>query len=239
MSFTVSYATKVRAQQHALSVYPNPSWGLIHGQNYLAVEVQSIDELMRKARATNASALVYSKPDGECFPDATEMQLQQQAAIPFGVMGGKSDEIDIPIFWGDDCEVDKLIGRPFVHGIWDCYSLVRDAFRIGKEGMNAQGLSWSLPPIKLPDVPRDDGWWSKGQDLYVHWMKPAGFVEITAEMARPGDGFLMKIRSEKLNHAGLLVGDNEILHHLPTRLSRREIGGMWFTQIYKWVRYQG
>lgn len=239
MSFTLSYATKVRAQQHALNTYPDPSRGLVIGESYLPVEVGSLDELVSLARDRGASAVVYSKPDKGAYPDEKEMLIQKESGIPFGVIGGNQTTMDVPYFWGDDVEIAPMIGRPFVHGIWDCYSLVRDAYRLGREGMAAHKVNWPHNSIILPDVPRNDGWWNAGQDLYMEWLKPAGFIEITASMAKPGDGFLMKIRSDQLNHAGLLVSDNEILHHLPTRLSRREIGGLWFRQVQKWVRYQG
>lgn len=237
MSFTVSYVTKVLAQQHAQRSYPLASFGLVIDGGYIPIEAVNLDQAV--AMIGNAEALVFSKPDGGAFPDAAEMALQQKAGKPFGIIGGKLEELDLPFFWGEDCEVAPLVGRPFVHGIWDCYSLVRDCFALGKDKMSEQGMNWRHPGVTLPDVPRDDAWWTKGQDLYMDWMKPAGFIEITAAMAQPGDGFLMKIRSDKLNHAGVLVSDNEILHHLPTRLSRREVGGVWFTQIDKWVRYQG
>lgn len=239
MSFTVSYATKVLAQQHATQSYPVAAFGMVAAGRYAPLEVSSLEDAARHARAAGAQALFFSKPDQGGFPDQREMSIQMEAGIPFGVSGGSGIEMSLPAFWGDGSDMEPLIGRSFVHGVWDCYSLVRDAFKIGREGMKEQGMEWSHDPVTLPDVPRNDGWWSTGQDLYMDWLKPAGFVEISAAAARPGDGFLMKIRSDKLNHAGVLVSDDAILHHLPTRLSRREIGGLWFTQIDKWVRYQG
>lgn len=239
MSFTVSYATKMRAQQHALNRFPGPSMGLIIQDRYLPCEVETIESLIMMARDRDADAIVYSKPNGGAFPDEREMLLQVEAKIPFGVIGGDQKSMDVPFFWGDQAEVAPILGRPFIHGILDCYSLVRDVFRLGYDGMAEQGIKWPLKPVTLPDVARSDGWWNDGKNLYEDWLKPAGFVEITAATAKAGDGFLMKIRSDRLNHAGVLISDNEILHHLPTRLSRREIGGLWFRQVDKWVRYQG
>lgn len=239
MSFTVSYATKVLAQQHAMQSCPAQAFGVIIDGRYVPLEVSCLENAAMAAERLNAQALFFSKPEQGGYPDQYEMSLQIEAGIPFGVSGGSGVEMSLPAFWGNDVEMEPLIGRSFVHGIWDCYSLVRDAFKLGNEGMQKQGMEWSHGSVTLPNVPRDDGWWSKDQDLYMDWLKPAGFVEISAGAARPGDGFLMKIRSEKLNHAGVLVSDNAILHHLPTRLSRREIGGLWFTQIDKWVRYRG
>lgn len=240
MSIEIPYAARIRAQHHAMESYPAPCYGAIIERHYVPFSVQTIEEAIKFARETDADALVYYKPDQMAVPNEAEMRLQAEAGIAFGVMGGGRENVEPPFFWGETVERALLIGRTFIHGIWDCYSLVRDAFAAGREGMAAEGMKlWPHGPISLPNVPRDDGWWDKGQDLYMNWLKPAGFIQISEAHARPGDGFLMKIRSKVLNHAGVLVEDNAILHHLPTRLSRRENAGMWFRQVEMWVRYQG
>lgn len=236
----IPYVARIRAQHHAAELYPAPSFGAVIGGNYVPYQTKNLEEAVKRALSFDADAVIFSKPDQFSVPNAAEMELQKRAGIAFGVMGGTPETFEPAFMWGDCLERAPLIGRPFVHGIWDCYSLVRDAFALGRQGMAEQGLSgWPHGPITMPDVARDDSWWDHGQDLYRDWLRPAGFVEVTAEQARPGDGFLMKIRSQVLNHAGLLVDDNTILHHLPTRLSRRENGGIWFRQIEMWVRYQG
>lgn len=240
MSIDIPYAARIRAQHHAMELYPSPSFGVISGGNYVPGTVATLEEAVQFAQQSGAEAVIYSKPDKMPVPEEAEMKLQAEAGIAFGVMGGTPQTFEPPFMWGDTLEVAALIGRPFIHGIWDCYSLVRDAFAAGREGMAAQGMTlWPHPPVSMPNVARSDAWWDNGQDLYMNWLKPAGFVEIPGEAARPGDGFLMKIRSKVLNHAGVLVEDNAILHHLPTRLSRRENAGVWFRQVEMWVRYQG
>ncbi len=239
MTVEIPYLARIRAQHHAAELYPTPSYGAVVDGRYVPLSAENLDQLVDLALKIDADAAIYSKPDELGVPDAAEMQLQSRSKIAFGVMGGTPATFQPAFMWGETLETAPLIGRPFVHGIWDCYSLVRDAFRAGQEGMTKQGMKWHLPPIEMPDIPRNDAWWDDGQDLYMDWLKPAGFVEITETQARPGDGFLMKVRSKVLNHAGLLVDDNAILHHLPTRLSRRENGGIWYRQIGLWVRYQG
>jgi hypothetical protein len=49
----------------------------------------------------------------------------------------------------------------------------------------------------------------------------------------------MKIRSSKENHGGILVGNDLIVHHLPSRMSRREPAGLWGRQATRWLRYKG
>lgn len=106
-----------------------------------------------------------------------------------------------------------LIGRPFHHGVLDCYALVRDYY--------AQELG-----IALPDFHRDDEWWLKGQNLYMDNFRAAGF-EIVDDM-RPHDVLLMQIGAPVVNHAAVLIDGGLILQHCMYRLSSRDVyGGAW------------
>jgi proteasome lid subunit RPN8/RPN11 len=109
-----------------------------------------------------------------------------------------------------------LIGRPFYHGILDCYTLVRDYY---KETLN----------IQLNDFHRDDQWWDKGQDLYIDNFEAEGFVIIPdIKDLKVHDSMLMTIGSNIVNHAAVYIGDNMILQHCTNRLSSRDIyGGFW------------
>lgn len=107
-----------------------------------------------------------------------------------------------------------LVGRPFSHGILDCYALVRDWY--------AEELG-----ITLPEFERRDGWWDRGDDLYMRNFEAAGCERINGQPRR-GDIILMQIRAKQVNHAAVYLGDGQILHHLHGRLSSRDIyGGYW------------
>lgn len=109
-----------------------------------------------------------------------------------------------------------LIGRPFVHGVHDCYGIVRDYF--GSIG------------VPLTDYPRTYGWWdaTDGPDLYRDNFAAEGFIQIASgfddarDKLRPHDLILMNIRARRDNHMAVYLGDGVILHHLIDQLSRRE-----------------
>lgn len=109
-----------------------------------------------------------------------------------------------------------LVGRPFVHGVLDCYSLVRDYYR------EAVGLD-------LPDYPRDYLWWEQpGVNLYLDHFAEAGFEQIDLADLRSNDVLLMQAGADRPNHAAIYLGDNLILHHFFGRLSSRDVfGGYW------------
>lgn len=110
--------------------------------------------------------------------------------------------------------VAPYVGREFVHGVLDCYGLVRDWY--------AREMA-----IDLPDMPREWEWWLKGGNLYRDNFAKHGFVEVTGIPQR-GDGFLMRLRSPVENHAAIYEGAGRILQHLQGRLSSRDVyGGYW------------
>lgn len=118
-----------------------------------------------------------------------------------------------------------LVGRPFAHGVLDCYTLVRDWY--------ARELQ-----IELPDFHRRDDWWLRGDDLYMQNFAAAGCEEASAPLRR-GDIILMQIRADVVNHAAVYMGDGLIIHHLHGRLSSREVyGGYWLEVTRKVVRHR-
>jgi proteasome lid subunit RPN8/RPN11 len=104
-----------------------------------------------------------------------------------------------------------LSGRRFVHGVHDCYGLVRDYYA-------EQGIA-------LHDYPRTFGWWNEpeGPDLYRENFEREGFVEVPRATLREHDLILMRIRALRDNHMAVYLGGNVILHHLVAQLSRREV----------------
>lgn len=109
----------------------------------------------------------------------------------------------------------KYEGRSFVHGVVDCYTIIRDWYQ------HELG-------IELPNFVRPDGWWDKGFDLYTDNFKNCGFGRVDPSKARKHDIVIMTIRSRVPNHGAIYLGDMKILHHLPTRLSKIDVyGGYW------------
>jgi cell wall-associated NlpC family hydrolase len=65
-----------------------------------------------------------------------------------------------------------------------------------------------------------------------------GFKEVKVEEMQKGDALLMAIDSNKLNHVGVYIGDQMVLHHLRGRLSSRDLLGEWLLKCTgKVLRY--
>jgi proteasome lid subunit RPN8/RPN11 len=191
--------------------------------------------------AGKIQAVVHSHPNGPDYPSASDMRGQESSALTWIIIPLDEARFAQPVVWGGAAPVAPLLGRTFRHGVTDCYDLIHDAFAAGKDALASEGIEgWPFDPIHLPTYPREDGWWEGGRaNFYEEEPEKIGFVEINMSEARPGDVFLCKIRSDRLNHGGLLIGNGLILHHLPNRLSRREPAGLWAYSAEKWIRYVG
>lgn len=247
MTFALTPELSAAIQAHARADYPKEACGLILDGVYAprkniaqdpTQDFEIADAVMLKAHASGKlQAIVHSHPNGPDHPSAADMASQIASGVPWVIVSVGEADAAAPFVFGDGGVIPPVIGREFRHGVTDCYSIIRDVFRLGRERLAEQDVDWPLAPIDVPEFPRDDAWWTRGQDLYAEGFAKAGFREIPREAARPGDVFLTSIRSPVLNHGGVVVGGGLILHHLPLRLSRREPAGIWQNAAAIWLRH--
>ncbi len=133
-------------------------------------------------------------------------------------------------------EIVPLLGRTFHAGIFDCYSLVRDA--IAEAG------------VKLRDYPRTIAgeWEDPNWDMYSENFEREGFVEVDRfGEIRKYDLLLMRYASRRnvINHAAIVmdVERNIFYHHCVNRLSEAVVfslndGSAWDKAIVKTIRHR-
>lgn len=116
---------------------------------------------------------------------------------------------DINIITPNGFELPYL-ERPYVFGVLDCYTLVRDYYK------REFG-------VKLKDVFRIENWWTKGYNLFEDSYKDVGFVDVQGDEFRVGDLLFLQIETDTPNHCAIYIGDDTILHHLYGRLSSTDV----------------
>jgi len=104
-------------------------------------------------------------------------------------------------------ENHPFINRIFIHGIFDCHTLLHDYY-------SRQFDLW-IPA----SMQKTYGWWDEGEDLYFQH-KP-DYVEQVTTIKRH-DTVLFKL-GPVANHAAIALGNNKILHHLGGRFSCVEL----------------
>jgi proteasome lid subunit RPN8/RPN11 len=225
------------AIEHAKQTFPQESCGVVIGGAYhpLANEherprddflINPNDHLRLVRRHGPLQAVIHSHPKGQPGPSHSDMFYQQNANVPFGIVVLPEGVVRDVVFFGDSVPIAPEIGRPFIHGVYDCYSLGRDHLR-SKYG------------ILLPSFPRQLNWWlgdGPETDMLEDNFQKAGFVTIDFNDMRPGDALMCRLTTaQKVNHCGVYVGDGLVLHHMfgspgRPRLSVQE-------PVYNWRRF--
>tara|TARA_R100000329_G_scaffold72834_1_gene63371 strand:- start:5634 stop:6335 length:702 start_codon:yes stop_codon:yes gene_type:complete len=120
-----------------------------------------------------------------------------------------------------------LVGRQWVWGVTDCWSLCRDFYQ---EELGITLRDWDRP-INSDDFLKDP--------MFDRCWKETGFRELLPrEELERGDLLLMSMRSSGLNHIGVYLSDQMVLHHLENRLSTRDLLDEWLLKcIGKRIRY--
>lgn len=121
---------------------------------------------------------------------------------------------DILVLTPSGFEMDYL-GRPYIFGVFDCYSLIVDYYRREFD-------------IVLGNYPHIDNWANLGHNFFAESYEKEGFIRLIDQAPTAGDLFLIQSGATVPNHVAIYLGDEIIMHQTHGRLSRRDIyGGYW------------
>lgn len=167
--------------------------------------------------------IVHSHPKTNPKPSEADLVGIEKSGLPWLIVNPRTMQHTITKPSGYKA---PLVGRPFVHGVLDCYGLIRDYY---KETCN----------IVLEDYYRQDDWWHNGQSLYRDNYTKEGFIEIEKENIKTHDLFLICNGSKEPNHSAVYLGDSRMLHHVQGRLSSIDVyGGFWLHNTWKVLRHR-
>lgn len=184
----------------------------IHPEDYLACEERGI------------VGIVHSHLGASAQPSMADLAGCEKTGLPWFIVALENGSYHQ---FGPTNYKPPLIGRPFMHNVFDCFSLARDYYA-------TQG-------IDVMDFDREDEWWEKGFALLTpdNFLK-AGFRVVTDGSIQEGDGIIMQNgHSDIPNHVGVYLGNNMMLHHSGNSLScRTPYGGYWIKTTNFIVRHE-
>jgi len=160
----------------------------------------------------NILAVIHSHPVSPPIASQADKISCENSNLPWHIVNPKTEE------WGyyqPNGYKPALIGRPWVWGVTDCWSLVRDWY---KEEKNIILRDWDRPitPQQFLEKP-----------LFESCAWRTGFRELRPdEKLINGDVLLMSILSPTLNHVAIFL-NGDVLHHLADRISCKEPYNQW------------
>lgn len=163
----------------------------------------------------NITAIVHSHPNGLPILSQADQFFQQQTKLDWWLV------CDNQIYQFN--YIKPLIGREFIHGVDDCLTMIIDAYM--------------LAGITIPNYPRQDNWWSNGQNFYLELLPINQFEQV--QTVQEGDIILVCLGAKVPNHAAIYIGNQMILHHCPKRLSTRDLyNGYWLKYTHSIWRHK-
>ncbi|TBL52744.1 peptidase P60 [Hafnia paralvei] len=167
------------------------------------------------------TGIVHSHPDATTQPSELDKAQCDAMAIPWHIVSYPEGDLRTVMPRGEL----PLVGRAFVLGHTDCWWLVMSYFR-------------QTHGIVLNDYRVDYPWWESGREnLYLDNWYECGFREFSGP-PQSGDMVIMQVSAPVANHAGILLDDGMLLHHMYGMLSQRvPYGGYWKDRTVKIVRH--
>lgn len=224
--------TMIDIRSHAIAAWPFECCGVVidgefHAKKNIYQEPMKGFLIDQNEWSDSIEAIIHSHPEAdEAIPSAADIQYQKVCDRPFGIIPtrmGWAGELR----WHGDYELElPLIGRQFVHGITDCYSLLRSYF-------------WQKHKIYLNDYPRDNNWWlTAAPNLYLENFAKEGFIEVRDDL-QEDDVLLIKLLpgTRGPHHLGIVQHNSLLLHHWGGELSRQVPLGSWLKYAVKRIRY--
>jgi proteasome lid subunit RPN8/RPN11 len=231
---------KIEAENHAVSCLPHESCGLlaiIQGQetywpcknlaeSKFEYFVMSPDDWADCEDQGEIIGIVHSHPNDVPQPSENDKASCEYLGLPWYIYSPKVKQW--VSFKPSGYKTPSLIGRSFVFGVHDCWSVITDWYQ---ENRNIK-----IPHTKRPKTIKQ----FLKNPLFEKTLPKLGFKEIKGiDNLQIGDVLLMESVKNVLAHTALYLGDSTILHHSLYKLSCREQFDLHYQKATKKIyRYE-
>ena len=217
---------KEEALQHAKKENPKEAVGLLLNikgkERYFACRNLSLtnhqcfildpEDYVKASNLGDIIAIFHSHPITPPTPSQADKVSCEQSGLKWYIVNPDTEQ------WAY-CEPTgykaPILGRQWVWGVTDCWSLVRDWY---KENKNIELRDWKRPTT--PEEFLED-------PMFERCAWRTGFRQLRPdEYLQNGDLLFMSIMGKGLNHVAIFI-DGDVLHHLTDRLSCIEPYSEW------------
>ena len=227
---------KEQAEKHAEECMPQESCGLLalikgkktywpckniaeSGFEYFVIDP---DDWAECEDTGEIIGVVHSHPLEPAIPSDNDKASCEHLGLPWYIYSLLTK--DWISFEPSGWKASSLIGRNFVFGVYDCWSIIHDWY---KETKNIDLKIWDRPK-KIKDFIENP--------LFEKGLPITGFKkQPTDDDIQVGDVLLFQSTSGNLDHVAVYIGDNMILNHNIRRLSCREPFDLSYQQALRGV----
>ena len=157
-------------------------------------------------------AVIHSHPVTPPVASQADMISCEESGLIWHIVNPKTEQWG---FYKPSGYKPPLIGRHWVWGITDCWSLVRDWY---KEKLGITLRDWDRPTTPEEFIKNP---------MFEKCAWRTGFRQLRPEeKLENGDLIFMSIMATGLNHVAIFL-DGDVLHHLADRISCKEPYNQW------------
>lgn len=178
-------------------------------------------DIVTQSNAGDVIGVGHSHVTVSAKPSDEDRVNSENCRLPFVIFQPDTGDIDS---YDPIGIVPDLIGRRWVLGVSDCYTLARDYYK--------------KQDLELRDYVRNDVRTLYKESMFEKHFSENGF-HVVSDTPHVHDAFLIQVSANVANHVAILVDDDVILHHLQNRLSCREVyGGYWRRHTMYHLRHE-
>lgn len=197
---------------------PNEIYDLVKANKKVFVKQEKGKPAVSEKFSEDCVAIILSKSNDNLFKLSDEERKEMNDKnIIVATVGSTKDYSEV-FFPERYFENRPLTGRPFLHGLFDCYTLIRDYY--------TRNFNLIMPN----NMQREWEWWNQGPNLYVENANNYGFFEVND--IKEHDLIVMSLGSPVPNHGAIYLGDGKLIHHIAGRFSTiEELSTFYKTKI--------
>ena len=227
---------KEKAVEHAKECLPKESCGLLEivkgkevyfpcknlANDQISYFIIDPDDWANAEDSGELIGLIHSHPKGSIFPSEADKQACEYLGLKWHIYSPELD--DWYSFKPSGYKASSVIGKTWIWGAADCWSLVVEYFK----SINLEVKDWPRP--KDPKEMFTNG-------LFEYALPKTGLIEVKDDIQK-NDVLLMSMGKYKGCHVGIYVGEQMVLHHQIGRLSSKDLlDSQMQKSIYKKYRH--
>lgn len=199
-----------------VAIWPDGTWAELenvdpNSTHGFGISHEDNARLLKKRPAL----FLHSHPNGSAEPSDRDTEQQLATGWTWGIvavhanMAGVTD-VSYPEVWGPEKPKEALLGRSYLWGVRDCWTLCADFYEASGRKLDA------IPRVREPGQHHPH---ARAQDQFRYWPPRLGFAHVDRAQRQPGDLAIMFWNSPIANHCAIYLGDGKYLHQLSARHS--------------------